>query len=806
MKKSFTKVLLAAAAFFVSPGASAYGIFEADGFYYYITSEADKTVEVTSGENSYVGDVSIPATVEYGGDTYTVTKIGGFSYCSGLTSVDIPDGVVSIGGYAFTGCSSLTSVDIPDGVVSIGDYAFSGCSSLAEINCCATVPPVCGQYCFDYVDISNCTLSVPEGAEEAYKTADVWKEFFYEYFMSGGIKYGALTSSQGNIATVLAGGEYTGDITIPATVENGGITYTVTSIRANAFAECSDLVSVDIPAGVTSIGEAAFNYCSSLTYIDIPAGVTSIGYGTFSGCSSLASIDIPDGVISIGERAFSNCSSLESVTLSRGLETIGYEAFSGCSNLAVVTIPETVTTIETGVFADCNSLASVDIPDKVNSIADYTFYYCSSLESVTLGSGVETIGDCAFSDCSSLAEITCRATVPPVCGERCFDDVDISNCTLSVPEVAEEAYKTADVWKEFFYEYFMSGGIRYGAQTSPQGNIATVVALARGLYTGDITIPETVENGGITYTVTAIGDKAFATCFSLASVDIPDGVVSIGESAFDGCSSLESVTFGSGLETIGESAFNYCRNLKSINIPDGVTSIEFGTFMDCSSLASIDIPDGVTAIGESAFAFCRSLESVTLGSGLEAIGGGAFYGCSGLVSIDIPSGVASIGEDAFGECSSLVSVNIPDGVTSIGLGTFYACSSLASIDIPDGVASIGESAFDGCSSLAEITCRATVPPVCGERCFADVDISNCTLSVPEGTAGDYREGIRSRRAHSCRECRGRDADSRLYRRRSTGIRRYGLRRPNRDSRAGRETLYCKVRQRGVQNGDVAGGT
>ena len=648
MKKSFTKVLLAAAALFVSPGASAaYGTFEADGIYYNITSEADKTVEVTSGGNSYVGDVSIPATVENAGTIYTVTKIGdeAFSW------------------------SGITSIDIPDGVFSIGDYAFSYCSSLAEITCRATVSPVCGQDCFAYVDISNCTLSVPEGAEKAYKTADVWKEFFYEYFMSGGIKYGVLTSSQGNIATVLAGGEYTGDIAIPATVEYLGDTYTV-----------------------TEIGSSAFSYCSSLTSVDIPDGVVSIGNSAFMGCSSLASIDIPDGVVSIGDYA----------------------------------------------FTECSSLTSIDIPDGVVSIGEGAFSYCSGLESVTLGSGVGIIGDNAFFTCLSLAEITSRATVPPVCRPRSFDYVDISNCTLSVPEGAEEAYKTADVWKEFFYEYFMSGGIKYGAQTSPQGNIAEVVALDGGMYTGDITIPATVENGGITYTVTAIRDKAFATCFSLVSVDIPDGVVSIGESAFDGCSSLESVTFGSGVETIGKSAFNYCRNLKSINIPDGVTSIEFGAFMDCSSLASIDIPDGVTAIGESAFAFCRSLESVTLGSGLEAIGGGAFYGCSGLVSIDIPSGVASIGEDAFGECSSLVSANIPDGVTSIGLGTFYACSSLASIDIPDGVASIGESAFDGCSSLAEITCRATVPPVCGERCFADVDISNCTLSVPEGTADDYR--------------------------------------------------------------------
>ena len=504
MKKGFTKVLLAAAALFVSPGASAaYGIFEADGIYYYITSEADKTVEVTSVDNKYVVDVSIPATVEYGGDTYTVTKIGDYAFteCSSLTSVDIPDGVTSLGDGAFCYCSGLESVTLGSGLETIGDWAFEGCSSLAEITCRATVPPVCGQYCFADVDISNCTLSVPEWAEEAYKTADVWKEFLYEYFMSGGIKYGALTSSQGNIATVLAGGEYTGDITIPATVENGGITYTVTSIKGYAFAECSDLVSVDIPDGVVSIGEAAFNYCSSLTYIDIPAGVTSIGYGTFSGCSSLASIDIPDGVISIGERAFSNCSSLESVTLGSGVETIGDYAFMSCINLKSINIPDGVVSIGDYAFSSCGRLESVDIPDGITSIGDYafsachslasidipdgvvsigenTFSGCASLESVTLGSGLETIGDkafqnCgslesvtlgrgvetignyAFADCSNLVEINSLATLPPACSSGifsspCFDGVDKNACTLNVPEGTADDYRAADGWKEFF--------------------------------------------------------------------------------------------------------------------------------------------------------------------------------------------------------------------------------------------------------------------------------------------------------------------------------------------------------------------
>ena len=260
-------------------------------------------------------------------------------------------------------------------------------------------------------------------------------------------------------------GSYTGSITIPATVEYEGDTYTVTRIGGNAFAFCSGLTEITLPETIETIGALAFSWCKNLKSINIPDGVTSIESGAFMGCG-LTSIDIPDGVVSLGDNT----------------------------------------------FYDCRGLVSVDIPDGITSIRMGTFSGCSSLVSIDIPGGVTSIGEGAFSGCSSLAEITCRATVPPVCGERCFADVDISNCTLSVPEGAEEAYKTADVWKEFFYEYFISGGIKYGAQTSPQGNIAAVVALDGGKYTGDIAIPATVENGGVTYTVTEIGGRAFYEC------------------------------------------------------------------------------------------------------------------------------------------------------------------------------------------------------------------------------------------------------------------------------------------------------
>ena len=130
--------------------------------------------------------------------------------------------------------------------------------------------------------------------------------------------------------------------------------------------------------------------------------------------------------------------------------------------------------------------------------------------------------------------------------------------------------------------------------------------------------------------VTSIGESAFASCYSLSSITIPDSVTSMGYGALSDCPSLSSITIPDGFTSIGNSAFNNCPSLSSIIIPDGVTSIGEYQFTNCYSLSSITIPDSVTSIGDGTFQACFSLSSITIPDGVTSIGEYAFQGCGGM--------------------------------------------------------------------------------------------------------------------------------------------------------------------------------
>lgn len=393
--------------------------FEVDGIYYNITSETNKTVEVTyKGESystiiEYSGDIVVPENVSYNDTLYSVVSIGNHAFynCGDMTSIAIPNSVTSIGKSAFYNCSSLVSITIPNLVTSIGESAFRHCSGLTSIEFNAENCAAVSNYVFDGCKALSSVIF-------GDKVKNIPNYVFYG------------CSSLTNV-----------------TISNS-----VTSIGQCAFMGCGGLTSVSIPNSVTSIGGSAFSGCSSLTNVTIPNSVASIGGSAFMECSGLTSIVIPNSVTSIGVRAFEDCTSLVSVEYNaENCTTMGsltYHVFEGCTALSSVVIGDKVKNIPDYAFYKCSGLTSVTIGNSVESIGAYAFYDCSGLTSLVFPSTVASIGKYAFRGCTGLTSITSKNTTPPVCDMAAFKNVDV-NIPLIVPQESVSRYKATYIWMNF---------------------------------------------------------------------------------------------------------------------------------------------------------------------------------------------------------------------------------------------------------------------------------------------------------------------------------------------------------------------
>ena len=224
----------------------------------------------------------------------------------------------------------------------------------------------------------------------------------------------------------------------------------------------------------------------------------------------------------------------------------------------------------------------------------------------------------------------------------------------------------------------------------------------------------------------------------------------LGGLAFRGCSGLISLTIPSSVTSIGYSAFRGCSGLTSLTIPSSVTSIDYRAFEDCTGLTSLAIPSSVTSIGSNAFENCSGLTSITIPSCVTSIGSGAFRGCSGLTSLTIPSSVTSIGSGAFEDCTGLpnlyyiiddeIETYLSKGHPYIGVecGIEYYLNDkkITSVVIPSTITELWNYAFQNCRDLTSVYVSWQIPIPTGSA-FYGVDISKCTLYVPQGTEQDY---------------------------------------------------------------------
>lgn len=312
-------------------------------YYTYFNEENNRTEAVIQGYRGSDSDVVIPNSID--GFVVTAISMYAFSGHSDLASITIPSTIQSIGEDAFLECDGLkkvyvssiedwckidfpysdtnplsrgadlyvdnklvTDVTIPDGVKSIGKYAFYGYSSLKSISFPSSIRSI-GESAF--YDCPN--------LDEVYATnIEDWCKIKFEDTYSNPISYGSKIYIDGELAT---------DITIPKGI---------TKICDYAFANCETITNVVIPNSVISIGDSAFNCCSNLKNISIPNSVVNIGKGAFSSCFNLEKVEIPDGIKIIKDYTFTSCEKLNTIIIPQSVKKIGYLAFDSDRNLSNV--------------------------------------------------------------------------------------------------------------------------------------------------------------------------------------------------------------------------------------------------------------------------------------------------------------------------------------------------------------------------------------------------------------------------------------------------------------------------------------
>lgn len=168
------------------------------------------------------------------------------------------------------------------------------------------------------------------------------------------------------------------DLSIPAELDG----HTVTSIGENAFWQCANITSVEIPDCVANLGDNAFFRCGNLESVAIGNGVSVIGYRAFYGCVALKNLTISNGVSKIGEMTFSNCTSLTEVVLPDSVIAIDDRAFAFCTSLESIKIPDGLTYLSSSAFEACSSLKSIVIPAGIKKMEFYQFSGCESLKSI----------------------------------------------------------------------------------------------------------------------------------------------------------------------------------------------------------------------------------------------------------------------------------------------------------------------------------------------------------------------------------------------------------------------------------------
>ncbi len=274
----------------------------------WMNAKPDGPVTIGSVFYRYKGTMPAGTTVTVSTGTLGIAG-GAFSGCTGLTAVDLPETLTTIGANAFSGCTGLGRTVIPQSVTAIGAQAFNNCTAMTY--CC---------YPDSYGHVYAAANDIPHTL--------VVKITFDANGGSGGTSTAMAIGSALSAPTVTRSSfVFNGwSPALPATVPEEPVTYVAQWTTVFSYTVKESIATVtgtntaisgeqEIPAAlggypVKNIGEAAFRNMTGITSMTIPDGMLTIGGGAFDGCSGLTTVIIPASVRDIGTNAFRGCPGL----------------------------------------------------------------------------------------------------------------------------------------------------------------------------------------------------------------------------------------------------------------------------------------------------------------------------------------------------------------------------------------------------------------------------------------------------------------------------------------------------------------
>ena len=552
---------------------------------------------------------------------------------SGIEEIEIPDSVEEIGRAAFAN-TDLSAVRLPDSLRSIGAIPFLRCGRLTEIvisdsnDNYKTVDGVL------YTGDGRTLIQYPNGRDSGEES---------EYVIRDGtetIRYGAFAG---------------------ASLRNVTFPESLLMIENDAFFDCRDLESLELPDSLEVIGDFAFGFRKddkkAAEKTKTPIGTVRIG-------PNVRSIG-DDAFIALGIRAFEVDEDNATFSSKGGFITnkAGDSIISVPLGVGeIVVVPDGITTLQNGVFADLDKKTEFFIPDCTYRFSETVFPSGSATSKETGRSAAAYFCKLHCSKGSAAEKYAARYGI--VYDNRTEEEEQ----TFEVVE--ETVGKEAFVWRVYGNHAELCG---YKTEIKDMITEFAVPSQYRGLPVTALSYDEKRKDeiyGGLlkrivlSENIESVDTDFFRSFVSIDQIDVDAG------NPYLTCE--DGVLFSKDKKTL--LYYPAWHTGEEYAIPAGVKTVGEKAFYLCLKLRKVTMPRSLRVIGKNSFAMCSNIKEVSFNEGLREINDYAFY-FDKIHDVKLPSSVEWIGSSAFRLHDEFGEVRLPDKLKKTGRHAFWAAKS-----------------------------------------------------------------------------------------------------------------------------------